>query len=170
MQHTFESSQWVPFPTEQVFAFFSDPENLPRLMPPWQRARIDHSFLAAPALSLTPLNEKAHVAGKGSVLTISFRPIPFLPIRLTWVALISEFEWNHYFCDTQVTGPLAYWNHCHVITPESRNGVDGSKVSDTVTYALPLGPLGDLANALTVRRQMKATFQFRQAKLLKLLA
>ena len=28
-----EFEQWVPFPPERVFAFFSNPENLPRIMP-----------------------------------------------------------------------------------------------------------------------------------------
>jgi hypothetical protein len=28
-----EFEQWVPSPLEHVFAFFSNPENLPRLMP-----------------------------------------------------------------------------------------------------------------------------------------
>ena len=51
MRHTFEASQWVPYPPAQVFAFFSDPQNLPPLMPAWQKARIEHAFLAAPPLS-----------------------------------------------------------------------------------------------------------------------
>ena len=170
MRHTYETSQWVAFPPEKVFAFFCDPANLPRLMPPWQQARIDHAFLAAPPLSLTPLNSAIQVASKGSVLTISFRAIPFIPIRLTWVAQISEFEWNRHFCDLQTRGPLAYWKHCHRISPETRDGLAGTIVTDQVTYALPLGPLGDIANAFAVRYQMKATFAFRQAKLPELLA
>jgi ligand-binding SRPBCC domain-containing protein len=31
---------WVPFPVAQVFAFFSNPENLPLLTPAATRARI----------------------------------------------------------------------------------------------------------------------------------
>ena len=166
MRHTYETSQWVPFPTEKVFAFFCDPANLPRLMPPWQQARIDHAFIAAPPLSLTPLKDGgSQVAGKGSVLTISFRAVPFVPVRLTWVALISEFELNHHFCDEQTSGPLAYWRHCHVVSPETRDGIAGTLVTDNVTYALPMGPLGDVANAVAIKRQMKATFDFRQGKL-----
>ncbi len=40
MRHTFQTEQWLPFPVELVFAFFAYPENLPRLMPAWQKARI----------------------------------------------------------------------------------------------------------------------------------
>ena len=166
MRHTYETSQWVAFPVERVFAFFCDPANLPPLMPDWQRARIDHRALIAP---IPPgVNPKA--AGEGSRLTITFRAIPFLPIRLTWLALISEFQWNDHFCDEQTRGPLAYWKHCHHISAETRDGIAGSLVTDKLTYALPLGPLGDLANFVAIRFQMKATFAFRQRRLLQLLS
>src|SRR5690242_20623529 len=33
MSHHLEFEQWVPFPLQRVFAFFSNPENLPRIMP-----------------------------------------------------------------------------------------------------------------------------------------
>ena len=32
------------------------------------------------------------VAGEGSVITISFRPIPWVPLRLEWDAYIAEFR------------------------------------------------------------------------------
>ena len=43
----FQAEQWVPYPIEQVFAFFSDPANLPRILPPGQRARIDQCCTAS---------------------------------------------------------------------------------------------------------------------------
>jgi ligand-binding SRPBCC domain-containing protein len=139
-------------------------------MPPWQKARIDSALLAAPPLSPAGWPGAAHVAGKGSTLTISFRPVPLLPLRLTWVAFISEFEWDRHFCDEQRSGPLAYWRHCHSVSAEKRKGIDGSLVTDQVTYALPLHWLGDLANAIAIHRQMKSTFSFRQHRLLELLS
>ena len=166
MRHTYETSQWVPFRIDQVFAFFCDPANLPRLMPDWQRARIDHATLVAPE----PAGAHAGAAGEGSTLKITFRALPFLPIRLTWLALISEFAWNDHFCDEQTRGPLAYWKHCHHISTETRDHIAGSLVKDHVTYALPFGPLGDLANAIAIRFQMKATFAYRQRRLLQLLS
>jgi ligand-binding SRPBCC domain-containing protein len=169
MRHTFETTQWVPYPPNQVFAFFSNPRNLPLLMPAWQRTRIEHAFLAAPPLSPHQWNGSARVAGSGSVLTITFRAVPFVPVRLRWVAVISDFEWNNRFCDTQKSGPLAYWRHCHSIRAEQRDGSPGTLVTDTVTYALPLGPLGDLANLFAVKRKLKSTFLHRQRQLLKLL-
>ena len=38
---------WIPVPISKVFAFFSDPQNLPRLMPPQLHAKIDDMHLVA---------------------------------------------------------------------------------------------------------------------------
>jgi ligand-binding SRPBCC domain-containing protein len=101
------------------------------------------------------------VAGEGSVMTISFRPVPLLPLRLEWDAYIAEFCWNEYFCDEQRRGPFKYFHHCHRIRDER----DGSVVRDEVEYELPLGPLGDLANGFAVKRQIRALFRYRQSML-----
>jgi len=169
MRHSYETMQWVPFPVRDVFAFFCDPHNLPKLMPAWQQARIEHAFLVDPPLSPIHWNNGARAAGKGSVLTITFRPVPLLPLRLQWIADITEFEWNDHFCDEQKSGPLAYWKHCHFIASETRDGRVGSLVTDKLTYALPLGFLGDMAHAVAIQRQVKATFDYRQKRLLELL-
>ena len=160
MRHRFESEQWVAYPREQVFAFFADPANLPPLMPKWQQARVERAQLMAPP-GMTGV-----VAGAGSIITISFRPVPFLALRLAWDAYIAEFCWNDYFCDEQRRGPFRYFRHCHRIR-EERNG---SVVSDAVEYELPLGLLGDLANGLAVKRQIRSLFRHRQKMLPLLLA
>jgi len=168
MRHAYETSQWVPYPPEAVFAFFANPANLPPLMPAWQAARVEHAQIVTPDLPLGEADGSV-IAGADTILTITFRAFPILPLRLTWIAKITEFVWNDHFCDEQTSGPLAYWKHCHFIQPETHDGLPGSLVTDKVTYALPLGRLGDLAHALAIRRQMKATFAFRQKKLLELL-
>jgi ligand-binding SRPBCC domain-containing protein len=43
-------------------------------------------------------------------------------------------------------------------------------VSDAVEYELPLSLLGDLANVVVVKRQIKALFAYRQRMLPKLLS
>jgi ligand-binding SRPBCC domain-containing protein len=126
-------------------------------MPPWQQTRVERVNFAAPP---------APYAGEGSVITISFRPIPGIPWRLEWDACITEFRWNDFFCDEQRRGPFQYFRHCHRLLEER----DGTIVSDAVEYELPLGVLGDLANGLAVRRQIRALFRHRQKMLPKLLA
>jgi ligand-binding SRPBCC domain-containing protein len=174
MAETLSSTQWTPYPVELVFAFFANPANLPHLMPKWQQARIESTRLVAaplrPVAEKTELRYQSPAAGVGSEMEISFRPLPGVPFRLGWLARITEFEWNSHFCDEQVTGPFASWKHRHEIAAEA--GMDasgqlcaGTRISDRVEYVVPLGPLGAIANAVFVRRQMAATFAFRQAKL-----
>ena len=160
MRHTFQAEQWLPYPREKVFAFFADPSNLPPLMPKWQRARVERAkYVGSPGVG-------GVVAGQGSVITISFRPVPLVPVRLEWDAYIAEFCWNEYFCDEQRRGPFRYFHHCHRV----RNDRNGSVVRDEVEYELPLGLLGDLANGFAVRGQIGSLFRYRQRLLPLLLA
>lgn len=109
-------------------------------------------------------------AGKGSLITISFRPIPFFPLRLNWDAYIAEFRWNEFFCDEQRRGLFKYFRHCHRTREELREGIAGTMVTDTVEYELPLGLLGEIANVLAMKRQLRALFAYRQRMLPALLS
>jgi ligand-binding SRPBCC domain-containing protein len=172
MRHTFESTQWLPYSVEQVFAFFANPENLPRLMPKWQRARIEEAtFAPTPPRPASTLGERfpGIAAGPGTKMTISFRPIPFSPIRVPWDAEIIEFAWNDHFCDVQHRGPFAYWNHCHHIAAELRDGIPGTIVRDRVEYELPFGWLGELAHTVALRRQIASIFDYRHRRTTELL-
>ena len=165
MRHTFQADQWVPHPLDLVFAFFSNPENLPRLMPPWQKARIEEATYAAPpSRPATTTAFPGIVAGAGTRMTISFRPIPYLPVRLPWDAEITEFAWNDHFCDVQHRGPFAFWKHCHTLKPETREGQPGTLIHDHVDYEMRAGALGELANKLFVPGQFKSIFAFRQKR------
>jgi ligand-binding SRPBCC domain-containing protein len=167
MRHSFQTEQWLPYPRERVFAFFADPANLPPLMPGWQRARVEKAnHISPPEASSTG----KVFAGRGSLLTISFRAVPLIPVRLEWDAYIAEFHWDEYFCDEQRRGPFKYFRHCHRVSDEARDGVMGCVVGDAVEYELPLGMLGDLANGLVVRGQIRALFAHRQRMLPALLA
>ena len=174
MPQTLSSTQWTPFPIELVFAFFANPANLPHLMPKWQQAKIESTRLVAapmrPVAANPEFRYQSPAAGVGSEIEISFRPVPRLPSRIGWLARITEFEWNDHFSDEQVTGPFASWKHRHGIMAESRTDssgkvIEGTLISDDVEYAVPLGPLGVIANAVFVRRQMEATFSYRQRRL-----
>ena len=161
--------QWVPFPLERVFAFFSNPENLPRIMPASSGTKlIALNRMPAPAPPPGSAGDKA--AGVGSTIATSFRVFPFLPLRAQWIARITEFEWNHHFADVQDRGPFQSWHHRHEFRAEARAGVVGTLVRDVIDYEVGFGFLGAMANALFVRRQMQSTFAQRQQTLPKLLA
>jgi ligand-binding SRPBCC domain-containing protein len=166
-----EFKQWVSFPLDHVFAFFCNPENLPRLMPAEMETRIDQLQILPPP-ALPPLDAAAskRVAGVGTVIVTSFRMFPFLSARAQWIARITEFEWNHHFADVQQKGPFKSWHHRHEFRSESRDGVDGTLVRDLIEYEVGFGLLGSLANLLFVERQMRGTFAARQKSLPQLLA
>jgi ligand-binding SRPBCC domain-containing protein len=167
MPAKFHAEQSLPYPVELVFAFFANPENLPRLMPKWQAARIEEASFAPPP----PRPEGARrypgiAAGDGTRLTLSFRPFPYSPVRVSWEAAISHFVWNEQFCDTQLRGPFHFWHHCHRVSA----GLDGgSVVRDEVEFELPLDPVSRVAMPV-VRSQMAAMFRFRQQRTAELLA
>ncbi len=160
MRHVFEADQWLSFPLPVVFAFFANPRNLPPLMPAWQKARIDELNLIAPPAP-PPGSPTRLGTGAGTTMRLTFQALPLLPLRLTWLALIPEFEWNDHFCDTQTSGPFHYWRHCHSVREEVRDGTPGTRVHDHVEYKLPGGPLGSLANALGGRAQIRSIFRYR---------
>lgn len=159
--HRYVTSDWLPLPVEQVFAFFCQPKNLPPFMPHWQRARIDALALVPPPAPAAGFAISG-ATGKGSRITLSFKPLPFSPVRVRWLALIDEFEWNRRFCDLQLSGPFRYWRHCHEVQAEERDGRQGTLVTDDVRYRFPLGPLDLAANALGGRVQLALLFRFRQ--------
>jgi ligand-binding SRPBCC domain-containing protein len=161
-------ADWVPFPLPEVFAFFSNPENLPRLMPPATDTRIDQLQRMPPPRSQGSA-ASSRASGVGTVIMTSFRLLPFLPLRAQWIVRITEFEWNHHFADVQEKGPFKQWHHRHEFLAEARDGVSGTLVRDIIEYEVGFGPLGVLANWLFVAPQMRRTFAQRQQRLSKLL-
>ena len=167
MKYEAEFQHWVPFPLDDVFLFFANPDNLPRIMPPTSYTRIDALRLLPPP----PDGRQAPptgIAGVGSEIETSFRVLPALPFRRQWLARITEFEWNHHFADVQVRGPFKSWTHRHELTSETQGGRPGTRVSDRITYEIGLGLLDPLAHRF-VSRQLQTTFAYRAAILESLL-
>ena len=162
---------WVPFPVARVFAFFSNPENLPRIMPPATETRLDQLHLVSPKSSQ---DQDAiafpQAAGIGTIIVTSFRLFPLFRLRAPWIARITEFEWNHHFADVQQKGPFKLWHHRHQFLAETRNGISGTLVRDVIEYEVGFGPLGAIADSLFVAPQIRRTFAERQQKLPQLLS
>jgi len=141
-------SQWVPRPLEEVFPFFARPENLAALTPPDLGFRI----LTPSPVPMSP----------GSLIDYAVRPFG-APVR--WRTLIESFDPPQGFVDRQLKGPYSVWRHVHRF--ESRDG--GTLLTDEVTWAAGLGPLGGLA-APFVERELARIFDFREAAAARLLA
>ncbi len=91
----------------------------------------------------------------GQIIRYKVSVLPF--VRMTWVTEISHVREPHYFVDKQLFGPYKWWHHEHFF--EEVDG--GVEMTDEVSYALPLGVLGQFAHALFVHRQLNSIFDYR---------
>jgi ligand-binding SRPBCC domain-containing protein len=142
-----------------VFLFFANPQNLPRIMPPATGTKLLELRLIPPPGANGDAGK--NLAGPGSEIVTSFRLLPFLPLRTSWTARITEFEWNHHFADLQIKGPFKRFYHRHEVVSESRNAVEGTIVRDVIEYDVGYGFLGGWAKGM-VTAQLHGTFQYRQ--------
>ncbi len=146
--HILEREQRIPAPPEDVFPFFEDAHNLEAITPPWLGFRV-----ATPG----PIE-----MGPGAVIEYRFK-LHGLPIR--WRTRIEAWEPGRRFVDVQLEGPYRLWHHVHTFEPDG----GGTLMRDAVRYALPLGPLGALAHAAFVGRDLERIFDFRRQETARLL-
>jgi len=85
-------------------------------------------------------------------------------LRSLWLTEIAHVEPGRRFVDEQRVGPYRFWFHEHRFTPVA----GGVRMNDQVTYAAPFGPLGDLVNALWIRRRLEGIFDYRTHKIVEL--
>jgi ligand-binding SRPBCC domain-containing protein len=133
--------QRVDLPAPEAFAFFAEARNLEAITPPW--------------LAFSVLTPGAIAMGAGTLIDYRLR-LHGLPLR--WRTRIAVWEPPRRFVDVQVRGPYALWEHTHTFEPLGSREV---AIGDRVRYALPLGPLGRLAHALFVRRDLDRIFAYR---------
>jgi ligand-binding SRPBCC domain-containing protein len=71
MSQRFEAEQWTAAPLHRLFAFFGDPHNLPRILPPRRRARLLRLSLVRPhfpAGEMTPFEARAADGREGILI------------------------------------------------------------------------------------------------------
>lgn len=139
--HVLERSQRVEVPAERAFALYADAHNLEPMTPPWLHFQV------------TTPGEITMAAG--ALLDYRLR-LHGIPIR--WTTRIESWEPPHGFVDTQLKGPYSLWHHTHEFEPD---GKGATVIHDRVRYAIPFGPLGELANLLFVRRDLRRIFDYR---------
>jgi ligand-binding SRPBCC domain-containing protein len=146
--HVLERSQHVPVGVDEAFAFYGDADNIELITPSWLRFRI--------------LDPRPDALSAGARLEYSLVLHRF-PIR--WTTEIRTWEPPRRFVDFQVRGPYRVWEHTHNFEP-----VDGGTlIADRVRYAIPYGPLGALAHAVFVRRDLQRIFDHRRDRVAALL-
>jgi ligand-binding SRPBCC domain-containing protein len=147
--HDLYREQLVARPLDEVFGFFAQAANLERLTPPW--------------LGFGLVTPEPVQMGVGTLIEYRLR-LHRIPLR--WISRIEVWEPGRAFEDVQVRGPYRLWHHRH----EFQRAGTGTLVQDHVRYALPLGPLGELAHSLLVERDLTRIFAFRYGAVKQLLA
>jgi ligand-binding SRPBCC domain-containing protein len=140
--HLIERRQRVELPREEVFEFFSNARNLEALTPPWMSFRV----VTEGAIEMRP----------GALIDYRLK-VHGLPMR--WRTRIEEWDPPERFVDTQLRGPYAMWEHTHTFEAAGEQAV---VIGDHVRYQLPLGPLGEIAHAVMVERDIRRIFDYRE--------
>jgi ligand-binding SRPBCC domain-containing protein len=139
--HVLEREQILRDSRPSVFAFFAEASNLERLTP---------RELSFHILTPRPIPMK-----QGTLIDYRLR---LLGVPFAWQTLIEVFEPDVRFVDVQLKGPYALWRHTHTFEDVR----EGTRMLDRVEYALPLGPLGGIAHALFVEKQLRTIFDHRR--------
>lgn len=142
--HTLQREQRLPGTPEEVFDLFADARNLEAITPPLLRFEV-----------ITPGAVTMRV---GALITYRLH---LHGVPISWLTSIQDWDPPHRFIDQQVRGPFALWHHTHELFP---SGPDGTRMRDTVRYAIGYGPLGELAHRVLVRRDLETIFDFRARK------
>jgi len=139
--YSLDSVQFINKPIEDVFKFFSKPDNLSVITPPKLGFKI---------LTPTPINMST-----GRLIDYK---IYLMGIPIHWRTLITDFEPPHMFVDQQIKGPYTMWHHTHTFQK-----VDGGvEIKDRVVYSIPFSILGRLLNFLWIRKDLENIFNYRK--------
>ena len=139
--YTLRRTQFIARPIDDVFRFFSMPENLEKITPK--------------SLGFTILTPRPIDMGKGTLIDYTISLMGFL---VHWRTLISDYNPPHSFIDQQIKGPYAFWHHTHTFTEKD----GGTEIIDEVLYSIPFWFLGRIVNTLWIKSELKKIFDYRK--------
>lgn len=137
--------QEIPASIDRVWDFFSNPVNLQAITPD----NLDFRIIS-----------KSHGEKIYAGQVIEYKVKPFWNIPVYWMTEITQMKEGKYFIDEQRFGPYSLWHHQH----HFRETPDGVEMTDIIHYKIPFWILGNLANMLFVRKQLKGIFDYRFRK------
>jgi ligand-binding SRPBCC domain-containing protein len=145
-----ERSVEVAAPVADVFAFHLDARNA--------------ALVAPPGTAVLAVEGPVPLA-VGELVTMRMRERP-LPVTITWRVRIESVEPDRRIVDVAERSPFALWRHEHLFR---ELGPGRTLMTDRVTYRLPAGRLGRLADRLAVRPRLERGFAERQRRTRELL-
>ncbi len=148
--YTVNFEQKLPISLQEAWDFFSSPLNLSKITPKNMAFIITSDFSAETKMY------------QGMIIT--YKVAPLLGIKLDWMTEITHVNEGAYFIDEQRFGPFKIWHHEHHFKT-----IDGGVLmTDKLIYGMPFGIFGQLANAITVAKQTKEIFDYREKAVEKL--
>jgi ligand-binding SRPBCC domain-containing protein len=140
--YSIHTVQNIPISLEEAWDFFSSPVNLVKITP----AHMGFNIIS-----------KHHGDKMYPGQIIEYTVSPILGIPMYWMTEITHVSPNAYFVDEQRFGPYTMWHHQHHFTAIE----GGVRMEDIVHYKIPMGFLGDIAQVILVKNQLKNIFDFR---------
>ncbi len=133
-------------PAEEVFNWHARPGALERMSPPWDPLEI--------------ISKSANIE-KGARVVMKLKAGP-LPVKMTWAAEHTHYHPYTLFRDIQKRGPFAKWIHTHRF-----KALDATACSleDSIEYALPAPPFGQLVAGKLVAGKLSQIFRYRHETL-----
>ena len=139
----FSTQQVIPASIEEVWDFISSPKNLKHITPAYMNFEITSEQLP----------KKMYA---GMIIRYKVSPLPLM--RVSWVTEITHTQHGQYFVDEQRSGPFRLWHHQHKIEWVNNKVL----MSDIVTYQPHFGVLGNVANILFIKKQLRLIFDYRK--------
>lgn len=140
---TFSKTSLVEASQREVFSWHEQPGALERLTPPWESVR---------------LASKSGVGVQnGTRVTLELKIGPFVK---QWIAEHSGYTPYKSFKDTQISGPFKSWAHQHIF---EQIGLNQSRMSDEVSYSIPLSPVSDFFCGAFLQRKLMQMFSYRHS-------
>ena len=144
--HSIKTVQKIPVSLEDAWIFFSSYANLQKITP----ANMGFKVIS-----------KHHREKMYPGQEIEYKVRPILNIPIYWMTEITHVGELKYFIDVQRKGPYSLWHHQHHFK-EIEGGVE---MTDIVHYKNPFGFIGEAANSLFVKSQLKKIFEYRFNKI-----
>ncbi len=132
----------LPISIEKAWDFFSNPNNLSRIMP----QDMNFKVIDGATLPLYP----------GQVIQYSVTPLPFF--KTAWISEINHIKKPNFFVDTQLEGPYKIWHHKHFLKETPK----GTLITDVVHYQVPLGIFGKLLHPIIIKPKLNKIFEYRK--------
>lgn len=139
-----EQEQIIDKKLEDIFPFFTKPENLSLLTPHWLKFKIRKK---------TSANMEVNAE---FVYTIKFYNIPMF-----WKTKITKYEAPNVFVDEQLSGPYKKWVHTHTFEAKGNSTI----MRDKVEYDLYGWFLKSIIHRVFVEKSVKKIFQYRKTVL-----